>query len=86
RRSRRPALHGRTWRDNHKLVLTIGNPEHVREEPQNVVTGVGNGGRNQEAKDGPGRSEDANGIAEIRVDGALMPPTRAPSSLSRHAP
>uniref|UniRef100_A0A0E0BA22 RING-type E3 ubiquitin transferase n=1 Tax=Oryza glumipatula TaxID=40148 RepID=A0A0E0BA22_9ORYZ len=51
-------------------------------EPHNVVTGVGNGGRNQEAKDGPGRSEDANGIAEIRVDGALMPPTRAPSSLS----
>ncbi|XP_052145160.1 E3 ubiquitin-protein ligase Os04g0590900-like [Oryza glaberrima] len=71
-------------RDNHELVLTIDNPEHVREEPQNVVTGVavGNGGRNHEAKDGPGRSEDANGTAEIREDGALMPPTRAPSSLS----
>uniref|UniRef100_A0A0D9VJQ3 RING-type E3 ubiquitin transferase n=1 Tax=Leersia perrieri TaxID=77586 RepID=A0A0D9VJQ3_9ORYZ len=71
-------------RDNHhhQLILTIDDPERVHEEPQNVVTGVGNGGGNQDAKDRPGRSDDANGIAEIREDGALMPPTRVPSSLS----
>ncbi|KAL5207542.1 hypothetical protein ABZP36_031977 [Zizania latifolia] len=68
-------------RDNHEVALTIEDSEHVREEPQYVVTGNG-GGIQQEAKDCPGRSEDANGIAEIREDGALMPPARAPSSLS----
>ncbi|KAL5211867.1 hypothetical protein ABZP36_022714 [Zizania latifolia] len=68
-------------RDNHEVALTIDDSEHVRQVPQNVVTGNG-GGNQQEAKDYPGRSEDANGIPEIREDGALLPPVRAPSSLS----
>ncbi|XP_040376745.1 E3 ubiquitin-protein ligase Os04g0590900 [Oryza brachyantha] len=66
--------------NHHELVLTIDDPDHVHEEPQHMVTG--NSGGNQEAKDGPGRPEDAHGIPEIREDGALMPLTRAPSSLS----
>ncbi|XP_062222367.1 E3 ubiquitin-protein ligase Os04g0590900-like [Phragmites australis] len=68
-------------RDNPELVLTIdGYWEQAREESQNHNVGSGNGGDGQEAKDCPGRSEEATGTVEIKEDGVL--PVRASSSLS----
>ncbi|XP_051193234.1 E3 ubiquitin-protein ligase Os04g0590900 [Lolium perenne] len=71
-------------RGNHEFVLTIEDYSEAgprREEPQTVPSS--NGGGNQDPKDHPGRSEAANGVVEIREDGAAPPiPVRTPSSLS----
>ncbi|XP_047077757.1 E3 ubiquitin-protein ligase Os04g0590900-like [Lolium rigidum] len=72
-------------RGNHEFVLTIDDYSSEagqrREEPQTVPSS--NGGGNQDPKDHPGRSEAANGVVEIREDGAAPPvPLRTPSSLS----